>query len=157
MDIGRIILLGLVIGAIPFGIKYTLRKMHERSVLKIAGSASDSALSVCQEREFEINADYDKSFDMCINSVAEIQNGRIINQDKDGGNIEVKVRTTWKTAPSSIGFKLTKIDTSTTKINIISKPAFYIESAKQYDFGQNYKNIEIICGCLNRISTLSKL
>ena len=94
---------------------------------------------VHQIRELELPCRYTDSFELCLNSLNLFNNIQILSKKVDSGYIQAKTQAGWKSFGEYIEFNIDKINESSTKIKIQSKP---IVSTTLVDYGKNLENVE---------------
>jgi hypothetical protein len=101
---------------------------------------------------------YHLAFKLCLDSLSEFGNQRIILEDRAQGRIEAALlpEPIWKTPLNSclrISFRLGSDEEGITKVEFMSKAAL---PTVRFDFGQNEKNVNQIRTFLQKSSSPHK-
>jgi hypothetical protein len=88
-----------------------------------------------------LNLLFDKAFDLCAESVAQIKRSKITKEDRINGKIDAKGGITWKTFGDKIEFNLNKINEAHTEVELSSRPVL---RTTLVDYGKNLQNVQII-------------
>ena len=150
-DIRSGILSGLISGVI-FGIIMTgiFGYWHYRSVKRKSLDDSINDYDVKQTKEVELPVSYDKTFELCIESLNKLKKPKIKDRDYSQGTITVKTGITWDTFGDTISFKLTEVKDHNTHIKISSKPVVFFQIV---DYGKNLENVNNIVSFLEKQGT----
>jgi len=131
-----------IISGIAFGVFMTgiLGFWHARSVKNTSSAESEKDYDVKQTKEIELPVSYPQAFQLCIDSLSQLKNPKIKENDDSRGVIVAKTGMTWDTFGDTISFKLRKMGENQTRIVISSKPLFI----QVVDYGKNLENINKI-------------
>ena len=133
---------GLVAGlAFGFLMFIILGLLQSRTVKKIAGNVSEKSMATHQTRDIKLQLPYDKTFDLCIKSIGEINKCKIQERERSKGIITAKTSVNWKTWGDTISFEITKIDNENTAVKISSRPT---TKTTIVDYGKNLENVKAI-------------
>ncbi|MEW6715022.1 MAG: hypothetical protein AB1306_08040 [Nitrospirota bacterium] len=135
---------GLIFGFIVFII---LGFLHSRAVEKIAGDISEESMGTCQVRNMELPLPYDKTFDLCIQSLSLISRCRVKKEDRSQGKIMARSSVNWKTWGDTISFGITGISDEKTAVKVSSKPT---ARSTIVDYGKNLENVKTIISFLGK-------
>jgi len=133
---------GLIFGFLMFII---LGYLHSRAVKKIAGDTSEESMATSQVRNIELQLRYDKTFDLCIESLDLISRCRITEQERSIGKIIARSSVNWKTWGDTITFEITRIDNEKTAVKVSSRPT---TKSTIVDYGKNLENVKTIVSFL---------
>jgi hypothetical protein len=112
-------LVGIIFGAVfGFGIQF----YSDYKVKQLKPDATEKDFDVRQNQTFILFYDYDKAFDLCLESIDYIEKGRIKNADKFTGTIKAKTGITWRTFGVNIDFKVSKLADYSTQIEVSTSP-----------------------------------
>lgn len=123
----------------------TAGTLHIISVNNGPYSNVDGAMNVRHKRNLNLQKSYDEAFDLCLTSLASIENHSIKTAIREQGEISANARMSWKTWSDKITFRLRKMSENQTKIEIYSRPSI---PTTLIDYGKNLENIERICAFL---------
>ncbi len=135
---------GLIFGFLMFII---LCFLHTRAVKKITGEKSGEAIGICHVRNIRLPFPYDRTFDLCIESLNLIDRCRVQQDDRSGGKIIAKSSVNWKTWGDTIYFDIDRTDSEETHVKVSSRPTSWTTIV---DYGKNLQNVETIVSFLNK-------
>jgi hypothetical protein len=112
-------LVGVIFGAVlGFGIQF----YSDYKVRQIKPDATEQDFGVRQKQTFILFYDYDKAFDLCLESIGFVKKGTLKTADKFAGKISAKTGITWRTFGTNIDFKISKLTDFTTQIEVSASP-----------------------------------
>ena len=135
---------GLIFGFLMFII---FGFLHSRAVEKISGDISEESMSTCQVRNTELQLPYDRTFDLCIESLNLISKCRVQEEDRSQGKIIARSSVNWKTWGDTISFVITAISDEKTAVKVASRPT---ASSTIVDYGKNLENVKTIVSFLEK-------
>jgi hypothetical protein len=135
---------GLFFGFLMFII---LGFLHSRAVKKIAGDISQESMGTYQVRNIELQLPYDKTFDLCIESLNLISRCKVQEEDRSQGKIVARSSVNWKTWGDTISFDITGISDEKTAVKVSSRPT---ASSTIVDYGKNLENVKTIVSFLEK-------
>ncbi|MBI5739194.1 MAG: hypothetical protein HZA16_00605 [Nitrospirae bacterium] len=133
---------GLVFGFLMFII---LGFLHSRAVKRIAGEKSGEAMGTCHVRDIKLPLPYDRTFDLCIDSLKLIRRCRVQEEDRSQGRITARSSINWKTWGDTISFDITGINSENTAVKVTSRPTVRTTIV---DYGKNLENVKRIISFL---------
>lgn len=142
-DLSRGLILGLFFG---FFMSLIVGKMNTIFAKKSKSNSSDKTMSVRQIKVLELQLPYDKTFDLCIESLDTI-GGTVKQEERSLGKVVSKIGMTWKSFGETVQFDIHKIDDKKTQVQVLSKPALPITLV---DYGKNLENVEKITEFLEK-------
>ncbi|RJQ52228.1 MAG: hypothetical protein C4526_08520 [Nitrospiraceae bacterium] len=135
---------GLIFGFLMFII---LGFLHSRAVGKIAGEKSGESMGTCQVREIQLPLPYDRTFDLCIDSLKLIRRCRVREEDRSQGKIVARSAINWKTWGDTVSFDITGISSGITAVKVTSRPT---SRSTIVDYGKNLENVKTIISFLEK-------
>lgn len=126
-----------------FGLLITF--IHSQVVKGKAGSSSEDKFGVRQQTTLTLHLPYDRSFDLCCESVATL-NGRIETADRSNGKIKATTGVTWKTFGCRVSYEIKPIAERLTEIEVTSRPKI---PTALIDNGENLENVDRVCRFLS--------
>ena len=135
---------GLLFGSLMF---FILGVLHSRAVKKIAGDTSEESMATCHVRYIELPLPYDKTFDLCIESLELISRCKIYEEERSQGKIVSRSSVNWKTWGDTISFEITGISNESTAVKISSRPT---TKSTIVDYGKNLENVNKVVGFLEK-------
>ncbi len=119
--------------------------LHRRSVKQLPYEDYEDALEVKQERRMVLPLSYDKTFNLCIESLKEIKRASINKLDRSQGRIVGRTGMSSKTLGERIIFKVESVDEEKTSVYVLSEP---VSPTTAVDYGKNLENVERISAFL---------
>jgi hypothetical protein len=104
---------------------------------------SEEAMGVYHVRNVELRLPYDKTVDLCIESLRLIKKCKIQKEDRSQGKIVARAGMTWRTWGDVISFDFLKIGNDRIQVEVSSRPAV---RTTLVDYGKNLENVERIVG-----------
>jgi hypothetical protein len=112
-------LVGIIFGAVfGFGIQF----YSDYKVKQIKPDATEKDFDVRQKQTFILFYDYDKAFDLCLESTEYIEKAKLKHADKLSGTIKAKTGMTWRTFGVNIDFKVSKLTDYSAQIEVSTSP-----------------------------------
>jgi hypothetical protein len=123
---------GLIFGFIMFII---LGFLHSRAVQNIAGENTEESMGTYQERNIKLQLPYDRTFDLCIESLSLISRCKVREEDRSQGKIIARSSVNWKTWGDTITFDLTGTSNESTAVKV-SQADFMVNTV---DYGKIWR------------------
>lgn len=120
---------------------------HNKVIKRLGYEISEKTYNSVQARQIDLNVPYNKAYDFCLKFIHLLKKGRIKNEDRKKGIINVRIGIKLQRNPCVIIFKLEKIDNNKTHIEIISKPFI---PTWIFDVGDSLEYVTLILNFLNR-------
>jgi hypothetical protein len=127
---------GFVVGSL-FG--FGMLAYNDYKVKKLSPKDVEKALEVRPVRKVVLFTNFDKAFDLCLESVGVLRRGKVKKSNRENGLIVARMGMNWNTFGSKFTYKLKTLTDLTTEIEIEAKP---IVSGTKVDYGENYQAIE---------------
>ena len=135
---------GLIFGFVMFII---LGFLHSRAVEKIAGEKTEESMGTYQERNIKLQLPYDRTFDLCIESLNLINRCKVREEDRSQGKIIARSSINWKTWGDTISFDITGTSNENTAVKVSSRPTSW---STLVDYGKNLENVKTIVSFLEK-------
>ncbi len=135
---------GLIFGFLMFII---FGYLHSRAVEKIAGDSSEESMGTCHVRNTELQLPYDRTFDLCIESLNLIRRCRVHEEERSQGKIIARSSINWKTWGDTISLNITGISNENTAVKVSSRPTSW---STLVDYGKNLENVKTIISFLEK-------
>ncbi len=153
-------MIGSVLFGVPMGLVYGVASgllyggsmslvfglLHGRSVKRITSDESQEAMGVHHVRSVELQLPYDKVFDLCLESLGQINKCGIRNENRSQGIIMAKSGVSWKSWGEAISFQINEAGDDGTQVEISSRPVL---RTTLVDCGKNLENVIKITGFLS--------
>jgi hypothetical protein len=115
-----LMLFGIIFGAVfGFGFQF----YSDYKVRQIKPDADEKDFDVCQKQTFVLFYDYDKAFDLCLESMEYVEKAKLKYTDKLTGTIKAKTGISWTSWGNNIDFKILKLTDYTTEIEVLTRPS----------------------------------
>jgi hypothetical protein len=112
-------LVGIIFGAVfGFGMQF----YSDYKVKQIKPDATEKDFEVCQKQTFILFYDYDKAFDLCLETIDYVEKGKLKDANKLTGTIKAKTGITWRTFGINIDFKVSKLTDYSAQIEVLTSP-----------------------------------
>jgi hypothetical protein len=135
-----LMLVGVIFGAVfGFGIQF----YSDYKVRQVKPDATEKDFDVRQEQTFILFYDYDKVFDLCLESIEYLEKGKLKHADKFAGNIKAKTGVSWTSFGNAVEFKVSKLTEYTAEVEILTRPIVpttLIDNGKGLEIIENLKD-----------------
>jgi hypothetical protein len=112
-------LVGIIFGAVfGFGIQF----YSDYKVKQIKPDATEKDFDVRQNQTFILFYDYDRAFDLCLESIEFVKKAKVKYADKLSGTIKAKTGMTWRTFGVNIDFKVSQLTDYSAQIEVSASP-----------------------------------
>lgn len=135
-------LFGFVLGSL---MGLGLQVYSDYKVRQVAPKADAEAFKIRQKRNLVLFADYERAFDICLESAGVLRRAKVKRQDKTRGIIEVKIAMNWNVSGEKITYRLKKLTAATTEIELQSAP---VPATVLLDYGEGWKALKDVCAFL---------
>lgn len=153
-NIGTALLLGIGYGLTSgICVSWILGSLHFYVARKIHGGNRESAMSVYQIRNIELQIPIAETFELCVKSISCFNNSYIVKANREAGIIELKTGFNFWTGGDLISFYLTSFFNNCTSVEISSRP---ISLFRIIDYGKNIKNAEVIVSYLKEQAPIAE-
>lgn len=129
---------GFVVGAIS---GLVLQLYSDYKTRQINENTSEEDFNPHQKENLVLFYHYEKTFNLCLESIPVLDDAEIVSQDYSTGIIEVKTGTIWSGFRNTVTFKIRKLTDFSTEIEVYAKPL--IKTA-QIDYGNGLKIIRLL-------------
>ncbi len=116
-------------------------------VRKLTSKDNKESFDVRQKRSIILFTNYDKAFDLCLESVGVLRKAKVKHKNKLQGIIKARTSINWRTFGNKIIFRLTKLTETTTEIEVSTEP---IPRTALVDYGEGFKAVEDINDFLDK-------
>lgn len=131
-------ILGFVAGSIAGLI---LQFYSDYKARKVLSNTNEESFEVRQNRKFVLFYDYDRTFDLCLESISHFYKGKIKHKNYLEGIIKAKTGMNLNSFGTKIVFKLTKITEGTTEVEVSTIP---IPRTVLVDYGESLGIVETL-------------
>jgi hypothetical protein len=112
-------LVGIIFGAVfGFGIQF----YSDYKVRQVKPDATEKDFDVRQNQTFVLFYDYDKAFDLCLESIEYLEKGKLKHANKFAGKINAKTGVSWTSFGNAVEFKVSKLTEYTAEVEISTRP-----------------------------------
>lgn len=119
--------------------------MQRAYVRRMGGGDTAADLRVTQTRVFVLDVPFEEAFESCVASLRTLRGGRVGRCSRKKGTVSGRSAMTWRTLGNRIRFQLTRLDESTTQVELTSHPLY---QTTLVDYGTNYDNAERLTATL---------
>ncbi len=109
---------------------------------KLTSKDNDEAYKVRQKRNIVLFTNYDRAFDLCLESIDCLKKARLTNKNRLQGTIKAKTGINWRSFGTKINFKLSKLTEFSTEIELCCEP---LVRTTLVDYGECFKAAEELC------------
>ena len=113
----------------------------DRKIRQLQPNAKEEDFSTHQTQLSFLLCDYQKAFDLCLESIEFLKNGNVKTTNFENGLIEAQTGMTWKSFGTVIQLKLKQLTETSTEIEITAKP---LVKTTLIDYGETLETVNTL-------------